>query len=227
MPGNPGAAGLLADVPRGALDPAFGNNGLAVAPGGVNSTFVLALAPQKDGKIVEAGAINVNVNLIAQDLSAPSGQWFVARLEPDGKTLDPTFGNGGVVETTFVAGNVEAAESLVIQPDGKILVAGVSTTPGASDTSGASQAVVERLNADGSLDTTFGQGGKVVGGPLAVFSNAGTLALEGTQVLVGGASKAPFDAFGVVRLNADGSFDTTFGYDGLASAHVRRPAPGL
>ena len=78
--------------------------------------------------------------------------------------VDTSFGSGGRVTIPFNLGgdNNDAAQAVVALPDGKILVAGgadTGTTP--TDSCGES-AVVVRLNADGSLDTTFGQGGKVI-----------------------------------------------------------------
>jgi uncharacterized delta-60 repeat protein len=112
--------------------------------------------------------------------------------------------------------------SLTVQPDGRIVIGGEFTT-----VNGVSRNFVARLNADGSLDTTFLSG---LAGPddsvqsLAVQSD-GHVLIGGFFTTVGGVSRN-----NVARLNADGSLDTTF-QNGLAgttagfvpSSAVRRP----
>src|SRR5262245_11230873 len=71
--------------------------------------------------------------------------------------LDATFGTLGKVLTTFSGGFAEAA-SVAVQPDGKLVVAGVTATFG---TSGSEDFALVRYNPDGSLDTSFGSGGRV------------------------------------------------------------------
>lgn len=70
--------------------------------------------------------------------------------------LDPTFGTGGRV-TTDVAGGSDVALAVVIQPDGRIVVAGISV--GAST---REDIVLARYSTDGTLDASFGVGGLVV-----------------------------------------------------------------
>src|SRR5215469_3921905 len=78
------------------------------------------------------------------------------RLTPStGGLLDPTFGSGGQVLSSF-SNNWDQAMAVVAQPDGKIVIAGDTTVPG-SKTGG--DFLVARYNADGSLDTSFGSGG--------------------------------------------------------------------
>ena len=73
-------------------------------------------------------------------------------LSPD--DLDPNFGIGGIVTTDFSGGG-DGATSLVLQPDGKIVVGGTATV------AGGPVFAVARYNADGSLDSGFGMGGRV------------------------------------------------------------------
>src|SRR4051812_47522157 len=65
--------------------------------------------------------------------------------------LDRTFGNGGSVIVPFASVD-SIAEAVVVQPDGKIVAAGVA----------GSNCALARVNPDGSLDTSFGDGGRVV-----------------------------------------------------------------
>jgi len=104
-----------------------------------------ALALQPDGKIVVAGTI------FNRDMDVPQNL-AVARFNTDG-TLDTTFGGAGIVITDF--GAEELADDLVIQANGKIILAGTITNAGASDF------LLVRYNSDGSLDTSFGSNGKL------------------------------------------------------------------
>lgn len=138
-------------------------------------------------------------------------------LHAEGEVLDPTFGDGGKVTTSFVAAGVSSddAQDVVIQPDGKIVVVG-SVTPFKRVPAMA----VARYNEDGSLDETFGVMGRVVT-QLALGGSRGTavaLQADGKIVVVGTVNKtASLQDFALVRFNPDGSLDTTFGVDGLAS----------
>ncbi len=116
--------------------------------------------------------------------------------------LDPSFGTNGIFSTTF-SNSAPFATSVALQSDGKIIVGGEAGNPG----------IVVRLNTNGTLDTSFGTGGVVsiqyadvenftVG--VAVQSDGKILAV-GTGLPQGGH---------LVRLNTDGSTDTTFGDNG-------------
>ncbi|MGW9368634.1 calcium-binding protein [Streptomyces xanthophaeus] len=127
--------------------------------------------------------------------------------------LDPAFGGGDGMVTTDL-GSSEAAADMVVQPDGKIIAVGADV----SDFVGNFAAV--RYNADGSLDTTFGDGGKVstdiAGGSDAADGVA--LQADGKIVVVGVSEnlEGGIAWFTVVRYNPDGSLDTTFDGDGKA-----------
>ena len=77
----------------------------------------------------------------------------LARFNSDG-SLDTTFGGTGIVVTDFGAN--ESADDLVIQASGKIILAGTTSSAGASDF------LLVRYNSDGSLDTSFGTNGKLI-----------------------------------------------------------------
>ncbi|MFC9815701.1 calcium-binding protein [Streptomyces virginiae] len=127
--------------------------------------------------------------------------------------LDPTFGGGDGLVTTDL-GSAEAAADTVVQPDGKTVAVGGDV----SDFVGNFAAV--RYNADGSLDTTFGTGGKVstdiAGG--SDTANGVALQADGKIVVVGVSENLEGGVawFTVVRYNPDGSLDTTFDGDGKA-----------
>ena len=137
--------------PDGTPDTSFGSGGFASTglanpgPGGV--------AVQPDGKIVWVGAGQIPGDTNTAD------NFAVARFTAAG-TLDPAFGTGGLVSTSFPAEPVsDVANTVLIQPDGKILVGGQA---GISRRGILLFAAMVRLNPGGSLDTSFGTGGKVV-----------------------------------------------------------------
>jgi uncharacterized delta-60 repeat protein len=143
---------------------------------------------------------------------APDGGDFaLARYNADG-SLDTTFGTGGKVTTGFGAFSIDVAFGVALQPNGKIVVAGYTA---ASDV--VADFAVARYNADGSLDTSFGTGGKVTtdfGG----FDLAPAVALQPDgKIVVAGWTEDIFFAgadFAVARYNPDGRLDAGFGTGG-------------
>ena len=130
----------------GDLDTTFGTDGKVITTVGVPTTANLAysIAIQSDGKIVVAGEARNGFN---------NSDFAVVRYNTDG-SLDTSFGQGGKV-TTAIGSADDVALSVALQPDGKIVVAGVS------DNGSNFDFAIARYNMDGSLDTSFGTGGKV------------------------------------------------------------------
>lgn len=121
--------------------------------------------------------------------------------------LDPSFGNVGKVQTDFGAN--DRASSVAIQSDGKIVVAG-DTGLGIS-----TDFAIVRYNADGSLDATFGNGGKVTS-DLGDFDKALAIAIQSDgKVVVAG--HTGFADFALARYNADGGLDSSFGAGGMVT----------
>src|SRR5213080_4539053 len=193
----------------GTLDNSFGSGGRVRTdfPGlaAVPSSVVI----QPDGKIVVAGG--------AFPLFTFAGNFQVVRYNSNG-SLDRSFGNGGIVTTTFPEGSY--AFALALQSDGKIIAAGtvfVDFNPGdMSDTDFA----LARYNPDGSLDTTFGNGGTVTtdffGNEDDVFSVL--IQPDGKIIAVGSAnSPVNYYDFAAARYLANGTLDSTFGTGGKVS----------
>jgi uncharacterized delta-60 repeat protein len=160
----------------GVLDTDFGGDGRVTLPGGGSLSAVLV---QPDRNIVVAGN------------ASGSAMMTVTRLKPDG-SLDAAFGSAGTTTVAFgsLANPLGGAAR---QPDGKIVVAGY--------TQDGEDVAVARLNTDGSLDATFGIGGKAtVDFGVATFGNAVALARNGRIVVAG--QKTGGDDFGVARLLA-------------------------
>ena len=170
----------------GTLDTSFGN-GLAGANHGIEAVIL-----QSDGKIVVGGHF-FTANGIARGR--------IARLNADG-TLDTSFGNG-------LAGAGSVVRAIALQPDGKVIIGGEFST-----VDGIARTRIARLNADGSLDTSFGNG--LAGANGIVRSIA--LQPDGKVIMAGSFTSVNGVARGrIARLNADGTLDTTFG-NGLAGA---------
>jgi uncharacterized delta-60 repeat protein len=127
----------------GSLDPSFGTGGITVTSVPFHSTDVRDIVLQPDGKVVTTGVLNNPTSVI-----------MLVRYNTDG-SLDQSFGNGGIVETN-VRNSIDSGNSITIQADGRLLVAGGSAIPGGTDS------VVARYNPDGSVDTTFGSNGFVI-----------------------------------------------------------------
>ena len=186
----------------GDLDPSFDGDGKVTTDFG-KSEFAHGMAIQRDGKIVVVGTDT------EPDPPRYIRDFVLARYLGNG-SLDPTFG-GGPVRTDF-AGASDSAEGVVEQPDGKLVVAGSSSSvPGL-------QFAVVRYNGDSSLDSTFdGDGKAVVSTGEVGVANAVALQSDGRIVAAGegGAHGSPNHDFALARLTPAGSLDTSFDGDGI------------
>jgi uncharacterized delta-60 repeat protein len=127
-----------------------------------------------------------------------------ASLMAQAGTLDPKFGKGGIVFTANTVANAGA-----LQGDGKILVAGSISTVQNSEQPG-----LLRYNTNGTLDSGFGAGGKVLmGGNNAGPAFAVTVQTDG-KILVAAPANLALTVF---RFNNNGSVDSTFGSNGATA----------
>lgn len=178
----------------GDLDTSFGTGGKVITdfPGNAKN-YINSLAIQSDGKIIAAGTVN----------SGSSYDFALARYNDDG-TLDGTFGTGGKVVTDF-AGGYDESLSVKIQSDGKIVAAGISDN---------GKFALARYNSDGSLDSSFGTGGKVANDFSGNYSIINSIAIQSDGKIVAGGYKYSNSDFGLMRYNTDGSLDSSFGTGG-------------
>ncbi|HZS16901.1 MAG TPA: delta-60 repeat domain-containing protein [Candidatus Udaeobacter sp.] len=195
----------------GDLDPAFGSGGMVTTDLNRSTDLANAVAIQADGKLVVVGQTYKNNDYSTEDFA-------VARYNADG-TLDDTFGSHGRVRTDF-PGLAAVPSSVVIQPDGKIVVAGgafpLFTFLGNFE--------IVRYNRNGSLDSSFGQGG-IVTTTFPQGSYAFDVALQPDgKIVAAGTLFVNFDPgessntdFALARYNSDGTPDTTFGNGGQVS----------
>lgn len=198
---------------NGTLDPSFGNGGLTPfivvggPDGGQGTPSSGSLALQSDGKI-----------LLVEGSGNPS---LMVRYTTSGQ-LDSSFGTGGLVNLQYAS-----PTQIAVQKNGKILVSsGASGILGFGNLSpgfppAAQSGEVTRYNASGAVDTTFGAAGTA-----ASVASASALVLQGDgKIVVAGAiiSKvnAPLSAsdigFAIIRYNANGMLDKSFGTGGVAA----------
>jgi uncharacterized delta-60 repeat protein len=129
--------------------------------------------------------------------------------------LDPEFGDGGLVSLHFSEFG-SAATALAQQPDGKLIVAGLGDVVLGND----DDIVVVRLQTGGMLDSTFGSAGVATADFAGVYDAAFAVMRQADGKLVAagtaGVSAVASD-FALVRFNADGTLDLTFGTGGWAT----------
>jgi uncharacterized delta-60 repeat protein len=208
------ASAALAQQTPGKLDTSFDGDGKLVVNLGNPDNVAGAVAVQPDGKIVVVGLTGA---IESASTTPGSSDFVVLRYNPDG-TPDNTFEGDGKVVTSFGNGE-DGAGAVLIQPDGKILVAGSINTK-----TTAGEIALARYNADGSLDTTFDTDGKLTtdvaeGQNAEERAEAMILQPDGKILVLVSTVKENFleDQAFVVRYNADGSRDNTFKGDGITS----------
>lgn len=202
--GGGAGGGGLEPGPSGSIDATFGEAGIVrVDFGAVDTAWGVAVDPH--GRVVLGGNSDASVSTFA-----------IARLDDDG-ALDQAFGTFGQVATSF-DNDYDGAEAILMQPDGRFIAAG--TTFSTDVINGVSGFALARYTDDGTLDTTFGDGGQVVTdlwGTQDLFSlgQAAVLQPDGRTVVVGSGTEIV-----LARYTAAGKLDTSFGAGGVATAHV-------
>ncbi|MGZ4308066.1 MAG: Ig-like domain-containing protein [Gaiellaceae bacterium] len=190
---------------QAALDTSFGSGGKVTTSFGTTDDRAFAMARQSDGKLVVVGRSG----------AAGAGIFAVARYNTDG-SLDTSFDGDGMVTTAVGcstgASDYDEAHTVAIQPDGKIVVAGVANNSTCNPGTSFQDFAVVRYNSDGSLDTTFSGDGKAFANNN--FDEAWAVALQSDgKIVVAGKTGSVPDSM-VARFNSDGSLDTGFGTGG-------------
>jgi uncharacterized delta-60 repeat protein len=202
----------------GRLDRSFGGDGLVKTKFKLLSS-IADVALQADGKIVAVGRSEEINNTFA-----------LARYNRDG-TLDSSFNRDGKATTSFFPLDNASASGVVIQPDDQIVVAGTAwceesfSKPGSCGAEEESEEIaLARYDPDRTLDTSFGEGGKVTTdiGDIDNFASAVALQADGKIVVAGGVGE---HLSTLVRYNQDGTLDPTFGEGGIVTAGLGSPVP--
>lgn len=184
----------------GTIDTTLDGDGKLISDIGFQNSDARAVAIQSDGKIVVAGYTSNGVN---NDIS-------VARYTTNG-AFDPTFDGDGRVLVAIFNGH-DVGNAIAIQPDGKILVAGAAYNGTNNDFA------FIRLNPNGSLDDSFGLGGKVAipitfAAASDEIANAVAVQPDG-KIVAAGSAFTHVSKFALVRLTSGGGLDPTFDGDG-------------
>lgn len=192
----------------GTLDSRFGSNGIVITDITSNADQAYGVAIQPDGKIIAVGFANDSITY--------SGDFALVRYTSSG-TLDSTFGSNGIVRTDLFGG-YDQATKVTLQSDGKIVAVGLTLRAN-------EDFAVARYNSDGTLDSTFGTGGKAAidFGVYSDQAQAVAIQTDG-KIVVAGAAATRFNTktarnfydfrFATTRLNSNGTLDTTFGISG-------------
>jgi uncharacterized delta-60 repeat protein len=194
----------------GTLDAGFGSGGKVVTQISPNDGAD-AVAVQSDGKIVVGGN--------ASTPNVVDTSFALVRYNANG-SVDATFGNGGVV-TTNIGDYLDGISAIGIRPDGKIVAVGFRAIVRPPGEQRNSDIALARYNPDGSLDTTFGTGGKTVSdfGPVADYFADDATSInfqpDGKIVVCGDSDGGGYFDFLAARYTADGFVDTTFGSNGF------------
>jgi uncharacterized delta-60 repeat protein len=186
------AAAVLSLVPAaaGSLDPAFGGAGIVVTTFGERSSTAVAVAVQPDGKIVAAGTVWMH---------GGDGDFALARYDRDG-ILDSTFGVDGFATTDL--GGDDGITSVVIEPDGRIVVGGYS----------GGDFALARYRRDGTPDPSFGRGGTVITDLGREDRIVRVLLARGGRILAVGGSRSGSRAYvWLARYRSNGKLDAVFG----------------
>ncbi len=195
---------LSLEASAAALDSTFGENGRVAVDLGIRGSRANAVVVQPDGKIVAAGS----------STSTADRDFMLFRLLPDG-SLDPDFNHDGTV-TTAVGSSDDEALSIALQPDGKVIAAGYSTSEKDRDFA------IVRYSSDGSLDRSFGNEGMVVTPVGSSHDEITDVAVQpdGGIVVTGAAQGANGRVVVLGRYLADGTPDPHFAEKGFALSVV-------
>jgi uncharacterized delta-60 repeat protein len=186
----------------GALDGAFGSGGKVLTDfSGSSADSAGALMLQPNKKIVAAGSTDANGTV----------DFALARYKQNG-VPDTLFDGDGKVITGFGLVSSDVADGVAVQIDEKIVAAGYS------DANGSNDFALVRYMKDGSLDSGFGSGGKVLtdlGILSADFATGVAVQSDGKIVVVGYSNANGSNDLALVRYKGDGTLDSTFGSGGI------------
>lgn len=202
---TPNVQGLVRYLSDGTLDTTFGSGGRVSTTFAATDVSPVALALAADGKILAAATVHDNGR----------SQIALTRYLSDGR-LDPTFDGDGSAWFD-VPGTSESASSLLLQPDGSIIVAG-----SVYSSLGRAVMLAMKVSSNGALDASFDEDGvlNVDASTKGSWAQAIARQVDGKLLLVGGAvigDVFPGQGrdFAIARINTDGTLDRAFDSDGV------------
>ncbi|MDY0351249.1 MAG: delta-60 repeat domain-containing protein [Desulfobulbaceae bacterium] len=183
----------------GQLDPTFNFNGIVTTQVGSDDDEIAAIAVQDDGYIVAAG----------YSMNSGSRDFALARYTPDGQ-LDPSFGEGGIVQDGYGGGNDEIT-ALAVDPEGRLVIAGYTTGT-------AGRAVIAgRYLSSGAPDPSFGDNGQsLIGIGRDALARGIDIDEQGRIILAGSFFHENRTEAMALRFTENGQLDGAFGVEGLA-----------
>ncbi|MDZ4187262.1 MAG: hypothetical protein U1D25_04005, partial [Hydrogenophaga sp.] len=199
--------------PDGSLDTSFSDTGVVTSIDSGKHKIGHAVALQADGKILIAGAVSCT------NRQTPGYCTLIERYNTDG-SIDSTFNGPGAIRVDV---NTSGASGFIIQSDGKILIVG------SRDDGNGDELSVARYQADGAIDSTFGNSGvsTVSIGSEIGSKNYGTSisrSLDGGILVAGVAnSRSKNNHFALTKLTKDGQIDKGFGSNGSVVTYVSVP----
>ncbi|MEO7801571.1 MAG: Ig-like domain-containing protein, partial [Ginsengibacter sp.] len=174
-------------------DKSFNKTGIQKTDFGSEDNQAIAVTIDKNDKIIVAGFANKNGHF----------DFALARFNTNG-TLDNSFGTGGLQTTDF--GNTDDfCQSIIVQPNGKIIAAGYNYNYLSQDF----KIAVARYNEDGSTDKSFGSNGRLNSESGFAVPNGAAIQNDGKLVMIA----KPAD-YVLLRYNTNGTLDDTFGTNG-------------
>jgi uncharacterized delta-60 repeat protein len=185
------------------LDPSFASVGVLTAQFANATFYAPRIAIQTDGKFLVSGA----------STSGTLSTYSLVRYHPDGR-LDQQFGANGMATASPGPNGGEIA-GIASRPDGKIVVVGQSHNGSNYDID------LLRFEANGSLDTAWGNPGQLlstVGSSEIAYGLA--LQADGKVVIAGASYSGGESVFLVARVNEDGTLDDTFGTQGIVNTPI-------
>jgi uncharacterized delta-60 repeat protein len=197
------ALGNVAIAQTFVLDSTFSGDGLVTTDHLNHEELARTIAIQADGKIIVAGKSNFDFILIRYSTTG---------------VLDSTFDVDGIVNTD-ISNSSDEGKSLVLQPDGKILLAGITTKNGNANFS------LARYHPNGTLDSTFSGDGKLFT-PVGNSNDEGkalALQADGKMIVVGQSINGLDNDFAMVRYDSFGELDSSFGGDGIVISDLGGP----
>jgi len=195
----------------GSLDTTFSGDGIVTTniAGRIGSNdWLIDVALQSDGKIVAVG-YSVTWGDDAYKLT-------LVRYNPDG-SLDTSFSGTGIVTTHGGSRNL-MGQSITLQADGKILVAGLAN--GTNRYTSGYVTLLARYNSDGSLDTSFADNGIRIDGTTDGIRGPFALQPDGKILVASSRDNGNGSAFALIRYNEDGSLDTSFSGNGIVTTEI-------